>query len=113
MFDSFPRTDLRAKLLNTLTKISCKSLTNIHDTVSRIVFKIFLFKIIKFSFIHAFKLVFFIQLLHNEPREKLILVLLNNLYVLARNASHLWTKDNIQVIIIAAIPQKITLISIN
>jgi integrator complex subunit 7 len=73
MYDSFPRTDIRTIVLNILTKISSKSLTNINETLT-----------------------FFIQLLHEELRGKLSVVLLNNLHNMAQNASHLWTQNNIK-----------------
>lgn len=33
MYFSFPRTDISKIILNTLTKIACKSLTNVDETV--------------------------------------------------------------------------------
>jgi hypothetical protein len=77
MFYSFPRPDISKIILNTLTKIACKSQTNIHDTIC-----------------------FFLKLLREEPREKLQLVLLENLDQLSVNVSHLWTFDNINEFLI-------------
>ena len=72
MFYSFPRADISKIILNVLTKLACKSLTNIHETIT-----------------------FFIKLLHEEPREKIHLALLKNLYILANKVSHLWTRQNL------------------
>jgi hypothetical protein len=72
MLNSYPRIDISKIILNTLTQIACKAVTNIHETIT-----------------------FFIKLLHEEPRDKLHLILLNNLNVLAKRVQHLWTGDHI------------------
>jgi hypothetical protein len=72
MFYSFPRADISRIILNVLTKLACKSFTNIHETIT-----------------------FFLELLHEEPREKIHKALLNNLGLLAKKVSHLWSQDNL------------------
>jgi hypothetical protein len=72
MFYSFPRADISRIILNVLTKLACKSFTNIHETIN-----------------------FFLELLHEEPREKIHIVLLYNLSQLAKKVSHLWSQDNL------------------
>ena len=46
------------------------------------------------------------KLLHEEPREKLHLVLLKNLHFLAKKVSHLWTPESINSLISYIIEQK-------
>ena len=46
------------------------------------------------------------KLLHEEPREKLHLVLLKNLHFLATKVSHLWTPESINSLISYIIEQK-------
>jgi hypothetical protein len=72
MFYSFPRADISRIILNVLTKLACKSFTNIHETIT-----------------------FFLELLHEESREKIHIALLNNLNLLAKKVSHLWSQDNL------------------
>jgi len=76
MFYVYPRADISAIILNTLTMIASKSLSNIFETV-----------------------MFLIKLLEEEPRQKLQLILLKNLHYLANNVAHLWTVDNINNLI--------------
>jgi hypothetical protein len=94
MFYSFPRGDISRVILNTITKIACKSLTNIYETVcnNNKINLNFLSLILYFFFV---KITFFIKLLHEEPREKLHLILLKNLHYLSKTVSHLWTNENI------------------
>ena len=44
--------------------------------------------------------------MHEEPREKLHLILLKNLYYLAKTVAHLWTNDNINSFIAYTNDQK-------
>lgn len=77
MYHSFPRADVSKIVLKTLTKMSCKSLTNIHETVR-----------------------FYMKLLHQESRQRLQLFLLDNLHELAHSQSaHLWTSENIHSLV--------------
>jgi len=76
MYYVYPRADISAIILNTLTLIACRSLSNIFETVT-----------------------FLINLLEEEPRQKLQLILLKNLRYLANNVAHLWTVANINSLI--------------
>lgn len=41
------------------------------------------------------KITFFIKLLHEEPRQKIQILLLRNLEILAKRVAHLWSNENV------------------
>lgn len=98
MYFSFPRADISKIILNTLTKIACKSLTNVDETVIDFEFESSSSYNGRYSnlLLFCFKITFFIKLLHEEPRQKIHHYLLKNLDVLANQVAHLWSNENVK-----------------